>query len=171
MRGKARTWRIAPFGLALLAPLFLGFAPPSGFDERVLDAQNRERTPLGIEPLQWSDDLASEAQGWADYLASTGQFRHAERHLRKGQGENLWAGTRGAYSLDEMVDAWAREKRYMKPGPFPHDEASIAAVGHYTQIVWRDTNEVGCAMARGRVLDVLVCRYRNPGNVRGAIPY
>lgn len=172
MHGTARTRRIIPLAMALLAPLLLGHVgAPRSFGERVLAAQNRERAALGIAPLQWDERLAGYAQSWADHLASTGEFRHAEGYIREGAGENLWAGTRGAYMAEEMVDAWAREKRRFTPGPFPSDENRVAAVGHYTQIVWRESGQVGCALARGRRLDVLVCRYLNAGNVEGERPY
>jgi uncharacterized protein YkwD len=167
-----KTKLMVAFGAALLAPLLMGHVGTArSFDERILAAQNRERGELGISPFDWNDELAGEAQAWADHLARTGEFRHAATHLRAGAGENLWAGSRGAYKAEEMVGAWVREKRNFTPGPFPHKENDIAAVGHYTQIVWRESNEAGCGFARGRTLDVLVCRYRNPGNVRGATPY
>ena len=172
MHFRHRTWRIAPFGLALIAPLLLGAANGvQSFDDRVLAAQNRERANLGIRPLRWDSALASDAQSWADHLASSGEFRHAAAYIREGAGENLWAGTKGAYRAEEMVDAWAREKRYFKRGPFPSDDHSIAAIGHYTQMVWRKSHSVGCAISRGRRLDVLVCRYENAGNVRGERPF
>ncbi len=178
MRGKAWVSRLLPFGAALVAPLLMGFTFPTQsfyqdvfFFARVLDAQNAERTALGVEPMKWNAELAADAQAWADYLASTGKFHHAARFLRAGAGENLWTGTRGAYTADEMVDAWAREKADFEPGPFPADHEKIRAVGHYTQIVWRDSREVGCAVATGRQMDYLVCRYSNAGNVIGEMPF
>jgi hypothetical protein len=172
MHFRHRIWRIAPFGLALLAPLLLGATSRvHSFHDRILAAQNRERAMLGIAPLRWDADLAEDAQSWASELTRTGAFRHAAGYIREGAGENLWAGTKGAYRAEEMVDAWAREKRYFKPGPFPSDHHSIAAVGHYTQIIWRKSQTVGCALSRGHRLDVLVCRYQNAGNVEGEKPF
>jgi pathogenesis-related protein 1 len=43
--------------------------------------------------------------------------------------------------------------------------------GHYTQLVWRDTKEVGCAVARGGNREVWVCDYSPPGNYGGKRPY
>jgi hypothetical protein len=40
-------------------------------------------------------------------------------------------------------------------------------VGHYTQLIWPTTREVGCAVAKGQGNDVLVCRYAPAGNVLG----
>ena len=68
-----------------------------------------------------------------------------------------------------MVAGWARERRHYQPGRYPAVSAtgSSADVGHYTQMVWRDTREVGCARLRGGRWDYLVCRYVPPGNVIG----
>jgi hypothetical protein len=72
-----------------------------------------------------------------------------------------------------MVDAWRREKRYFKYGTFPGNSTTgrVEDVGHYTQLVWRDTNEVGCALASSSGEQVLVCRYSSPGNYRGERPF
>ncbi|MDY7012856.1 MAG: CAP domain-containing protein [Cyanobacteriota bacterium] len=37
-------------------------------------------------------------------------------------------------------------------------------VGHYTQIVWRKTTQVGCGISQAGGNDILVCRYSPPGN-------
>jgi hypothetical protein len=44
-------------------------------------------------------------------------------------------------------------------------------VGHYTQMIWRGTTRIGCALASSRRWDVLVCRYGPPGNFIGEMPY
>lgn len=160
--------------LALLAPLMLGAVDHhSAFDSRILAAHNRERSELGIIPLRWNPALAQDAGRWATRLAATGRFEHAPSGGADPQGENLWAGTRGYYSPEAMVDAWVREKRNFKPGTFPNNSTTgkIADVGHYTQLVWRATEEVGCAWATGADEDVLVCRYAQAGNYMGQRPF
>ncbi len=159
---------------ALLAPLLMGATGLSAdFSQRVLDAQNQERARLGLAPLQWSPELAASARQWADHLAATGKFEHAPENRAEPQGENLWAGTRGYYSPEAMVDAWVREKRYFKLGRFPDNSTTgnFEDVGHYTQLVWRDTGAVGCARAQSAAEDILVCRYSDAGNWIGEKPY
>src|SRR3546814_16468334 len=43
-------------------------------------------------------------------------------------------------------------------------------VGHYTQIIWHSTTDVGCAIAVSQSDEYLVCRYTTPGNVYGRDP-
>lgn len=173
MRDNRRRARLVCGALALVAPLLLGNRETAAFDARLLAAQNHERAALGVEPLAWDTGLARSAQGWADHLAATGAFAHAPKDTRTPQGENLWAGTRGRYMLEEMVDAWAREKRVFKPGTFPDNSTTgrYQDVGHYTQLMWRDTRRVGCALATGAKEDVLVCRYSDAGNWIGERPF
>lgn len=138
----------------------------------ILSAHNQYRTELGVSPLVWSDALASDAQEWADYLASLGgeELRHAEN---TGQGENLWMGTAGFYSYTDMVKAWGEEQQYFIGGTFPDvsSTGNWSDVGHYTQLVWRETTEVGCGMATAGGNNILVCRYNPPGNFIGESVY
>jgi hypothetical protein len=172
-------WRLARkiiCRLALLAsmPVMIGATSlTSNFETRVLAAHNRERAALGIAPLYWDPALARDARHWAEHLSTTGRFEHAPENAGDPEGENLWAGTRGYYALEAMVDGWVREKRFFRPGVFPNNSTTgrIADVGHYTQLVWRETRQVGCAMGTGTHEDVLVCRYSDAGNYFGERPF
>lgn len=158
-----------------VAPTLVGNIPPShDFESRLLIAHNRERAAAGIPELQWSDDLAASAQKWARHLGQTGAFEHSPDEIgQPEEGENLWAGTRGYYSPESMVRLWTAEKRYFKPGVFPDNSRTgdVEQVGHYTQLMWRNTTAVGCAVAQSHDEDVLVCRYSTAGNVTGERPY
>lgn len=136
----------------------------------MLKDQNAARAAVGAAPLAWSDALAKDAAAYARTLADTRRFQHAEQPQGPGrEGENLWTGTRGAYSYDEMVGHWVAEKKDVLPLPVPQSSRTgrFGDVGHYTQIVWRATTTVGCAMASNATDDYLVCRYAPPGNVFG----
>ena len=157
-----------------MAPMLTGATDlSSNFEQRVLAAQNRERAALGLPRMEWDPALAVSARQWAHTLARTGRFEHAPFDPRDPQGENLWAGTRGYYPIEARVDAWLREKQHFVPGVFPNNSRTgrVEDVGHYTQIVWRSTGKVGCAVATGAAEDVLVCRYSEPGNWRGERPF
>lgn len=175
MAGNRHWQQFLAFGLATLAPLLLGSTGvASELDRRVLAVHNRERIALGVAPLQWNDRLAESASRWAAHLGTTGEFRHSDDEPGEpAEGENLWAGTRGYYSPEAMVGLWVAEKTDFKPGLFPLNSRSgdVEAVGHYTQLAWRRSTAVGCALAHGRDEDFLVCRYSTAGNVVGQRPF
>ena len=140
----------------------------SSMAQEILNAHNQYRAQVGVPPLTWSNTLARQAQEWADYLSSRGTLEHSEN--RGGTGENLWRGTSGRFSFTQMVDSWGEERQHFVRGTFPDvsSTGNWADVGHYTQMVWRDTTEVGGAGADGRDGNYrLVCRYAPSGNVRG----
>lgn len=138
-------------------------------EQEWLAEHNAEREALGLERLRWNHDLRRDALAWAENLAARGAFEHAPNLLQIGQGENLWIGDAGRYAPWQMIDLFLAERKIFRPGVFP--EVSRTGqwkdVGHYTQMIWPDTREVGCASATNRRKEVLVCRYWPAGNVLG----
>lgn len=145
---------------------FLG----QSIEARLLDAHNRERASVGSPPLQWDPQLQRAAAEFARELAATGQFRHATPQALQGQGENLWQGTSGAFTPEQMVADWASGRRHFQPGIFPNVSrtGNWTDVGHYSQIIWPQTTRLGCALHPSRGQDLLVCRYFPAGNIVGA---
>ena len=137
----------------------------SGMAQEILAAHNRYRAEVGVAPLQWSDGLAASAQQWAEQLAAAGAFEHSNSDF----GECLAQGGTGWFSVTQLVDLWGGEKQYFTYGAFPDisSTGNWLNVAHYTQMVWRNTTEVGCGLASGNGNDVLVCQYNPGGNVHG----
>jgi len=167
---------IAPVACVLLgasSPLWT----PQDVDARLLAAHNAERTRLGIPPLKWNDKLAARAAGWAQELTRMDHLEHADdadyEDGSEVEGENLWRGTKGYYTPEQMVNLWVDERKIFVNGPFPRNSTTgqWRDVGHYTQLVWRTTTEVGCAIADNGEDEILVCRYAEGGNVIGERPY
>eukprot|EP01037_Dinobryon_pediforme_P006071 gene6071-6146_t len=140
-----------------------------GRSARIVTLHNEERARMQTAPLAWDEALARDAAGWAWELARTGEFEHASEDQLRGQGENLFMGTAGAFSVDDMIGAFLEERSDFQPGVFPDvaRDNDWEGVGHYTQIIWPTTRRVGCAVARARGMDVMVCRYFPSGNVYG----
>jgi len=141
--------------------------------EAMMSAHNRARAAAGVAPLVWDATLAASARGYAEDLAKSGRFEHsAQLRGPSPEGENLWTGTRGAYAYAEMIGHWLAERPMFKRGPAPNFSTTGRGgdVSHYTQIIWRTTSAVGCAMAGNARDDVLVCRYSPAGNVIGRDP-
>ena len=157
-------------GLAAIGVATIVLHNPMVFPAEMLEAHNQARAAAGVPPLVWDEALSTEAEAYAKQLAASGQFRHSGA---EGQGENLWRGTRSAFSYRQMARAWTAEAAYYRHGPFPDVSATgrWQDVGHYTQLVWRDTTRLGCGLASGRQWDVLVCRYAPQGNWIGRRAY
>ena len=155
--------------LAALVILLSGLAP--GISARILTAHNAIRAEVGVGPLRWDDRLAQDAQQWATHLAQINRMEHWGTHGEPPdyEGENLWMGTRGAYTVEQMVGGWAGEKAALRDPRRWED--SFPKVGHYTQMIWRHTTSVGCAIASNAQWDFLVCRYAPQGNIIGQPPY
>ena len=139
--------------------------------EQVVQTHNKYRAEVGVPPIQWSSALANQAQEWANHLASNLIFQHSQS---QSEGENLWIGTSHAFSFTQMIDNFGGEKQNFRFGVFPDvsKTGSWVDVGHYTQVVWRTTTQVGCAGSDGRDGNYrFVCRYSPPGNFLGQPPY
>lgn len=141
------------------------------FISAVLKQHNAYRSALQLPALAWSPALAADALVWAKHLAAIDKGQH-DMSVRGKEGENLWWGTADSFSYADMVAMWGNEKNSFQYGVFPDVATSRSAmVGHYTQIVWKNTTSVGCALASNGTTDYLVCRYAPPGNVIGEKPY
>jgi uncharacterized protein YkwD len=141
-----------------------GAKAESRFDREMVDAHNRVRAQVGVPPLVWSDHLEEIAEDWAKTLLSRRDFSHRPNAKL---GENLFAITGARSSSAEVIRVWANESR-------DYDYRSNRChnvCGHYTQIVWRDTQKVGCAVARDNRREIWVCNYDPPGNWVGHRPY
>ena len=142
-------------------------------DARLLAAHNRERAAAGVPALVWDARLAADAAAYARRLAPIGRLQHSPRAERPGQSENLFMGTRGAYSPEQMVGWWTAERANFRAGVFPNVSrtGNWLDVSHYTQMIWRGTTSLGCAVYSDRRTDYLVCRYAPRGNIDGrAVP-
>lgn len=136
---------------------------------RLLAAHNAARAAAGQPPLAWDPALAAAAASYAQALAASGTLQHSPKQSRPGQRENLWMGTAGAYSPEQMIRTFVDERRYFKNGVFPDvsTTGNWMDVSHYTTMIWPTTTRVGCAVNRARGFDFLVCRYSPPGNIDG----
>ncbi|HTP87786.1 MAG TPA: CAP domain-containing protein [Bryobacteraceae bacterium] len=148
--------------------LLCGLAGASGqsasLGREMTAAHNVVRSRVGVAPLTWSSRLADRAQEWADHLAARHQFQHSPN---SPYGENLFEIDGGSATPADVVADWASEAR-----DYDYRTNQCRGVcGHYTQIVWRGTKEVGCAMARDGRREIWVCEYDPPGNIIGRRPY
>lgn len=147
----------------------------SSLDARtILETHNKERSVAGVAPLVWSASLALQAQSWTDSLSVKCIPSHASSAVRNGKGENIWAGYGyDVWNVSEMVNDWILEKQN-----YTYDTNTCAPgvmCGHYTQVVWNTTTEIGCGITTcsegGDEGKILVCRYGSAGNISNKKPY
>lgn len=139
-----------------------------------LDAHNQARAELSttlarpLPQLAWSSELTEHAT----QVASACRFEHSSSDF----GENLSART-DASAPSDVVDAWVSEREHYDARK--HRCAKGEVCGHYTQVVWRTTTQVGCATVRctqgspfgGGDWSLSVCNYAPAGNMQGQKPY
>jgi hypothetical protein len=145
------------------------FTPPDEIARRLLAAHNQVRAEAGVPPLVWDRELAASAAAYGPALTRAGRLVHAARLGRNCPLENLLQSTRGSRTPEQMVAYWVGERRNYRSGIFPNVSrtGNWVDVAHYTQIVWRSTTRVGCAVHSDLNYDWLICRYTPPGNIDG----
>jgi hypothetical protein len=145
----------------------------SSFDKReMLNAHNAARARFGTPPLVWLDSAQDVAQQWADYLLLANKWE--PRPEPRTYGENRYEGLGDIInspktSPSEVVAGWVGEEKDFNSAT--NTCRSGAVCGHFTQVVWKSTQKVGCAVARDARREVWVCNYYPPGNLRQVRPF
>lgn len=147
---------------------------PAGL-EGITAAHNEVRAGVGVGPMTWSPSLAATAQSWAeacvDVDAPAGLIDHNDGRSDGHPyyvGENIYGSGGGATGI-AAVQAWAAEV-----SSYDYDTNACTGVcGHYTQIVWATSVDLGCGIATCPGLTYgngIVCDY-GPGGNSGGKPY
>ncbi|KAK0417443.1 hypothetical protein QR680_013012 [Steinernema hermaphroditum] len=146
--------------------LLVSSEPPNDYLKMwITNEHNRFRKLVpatDMRMLYWSDELAASAQRHANRC----DFRHSRD--RVNVGENIWAAPYANYS--DAVERWFQEVNDPRCGC---NHAYKHCCGHYVQVVWAQTNLVGCGYARCNDVwgvqgrghrHVFVCHYNPQGN-------
>ncbi|MDH5786523.1 MAG: CAP domain-containing protein [Chromatiales bacterium] len=146
----------------------------------------RERvSPAANPPLpavSWNAELAAVAQAYAETCTfEHNKNRSTEFSTMSGEkryvGENLYMTTSNGASPYDAVASWASEAANYHYRSNRCDSGEVC--GHYTQVVWRSSVEIGCGVkscnrvsgggfGRGTIV---VCNYAPGGNYVGEMPY
>lgn len=132
----------------------------------LLAAHNDARAAVGAPPLSWSGKVAATAETWAAELASRGcDLQHS---TGGPYGENLYWSSAPS-GAGAVVGSWTDEAQHYNARKNKCARGEVC--GHYTQVVWADSTELGCAMASCGSAQVWVCNYDPPGNFVGQKPF
>ena len=139
-----------------------------------LDHHNKVRAQVGVGKLTWSSSLSNYAQSWANEIADKKcKMKHSECRDETGRvlGENIfWGSSSKFYGTLDASKSWYREKADYNGKPIGENRGKM--VGHYTQMVWKYTREVGAGVAYcpgGGI--IVVASYHPAGNIVGSVPY
>ncbi|KAM3300853.1 hypothetical protein ACQJBY_041734 [Aegilops geniculata] len=131
-----------------------------------LDAHNQVRAKYGVPPLRWSKKLARYARRWSDARRFDCVMMHS---VGSPYGENVFWGTGWDWKAVEAVGDWASESSFYDWRAQACHPGQVCE--HFTQIVWRTTNYVGCGRAECLAGGVFItCSYDPPGNWKGEVP-
>ncbi|KAF7193458.1 Pathogenesis-related protein 1C [Pseudocercospora fuligena] len=132
--------------------------------QQSLDRHNQARAEKGVQPLQWDDQLASDAEAYAQKLAGMNCLQHSGV-----VSENLaWASD--DCSFDRAVEMWLSEEKDYHGERI--GEGNFMAYGHYTQAMWSSTTHIGMGRAKTSDGATFVVGIYNPGgNMTGETPY
>ena len=129
--------------------------------EGLLKWHNYYRSMHGVSKLTWNTDLERLAKNWARHLAQRNRMYHRPNNTK---GENIHWSKGYTPSSKRPVKNWYDEiaqYSYSNPG-FSY------RTGHFTQVIWKSTKELGCGWATARDGGIyVVCNYDPPGNYLG----
>lgn len=135
------------------------------FQQECLRAHNEYRRKHGVPPLKLDKEMCKFSQQWADSLIKRDVLQHSNN---REYGENLFmmqsSNPNFTVSGKEAVDTWYEEIKVHKFGMEPQSLAS----GHFTQVVWRESRNLGVAFAKYRGKVVVVANYYPAGNLIGS---
>lgn len=174
--------------LAVALALFATSARTDPVDAAaMLAAQNQWRSEVAVAELRWSETLQQRAEKWASELkrGNDCRMKHSgpaenlywagalkTANAKDGNGNWIWQNSLQTITEADVANDWASEKQWYDYASNTCGAPTGKSCGHYTQMVWRDSQEVGCARA---VCDdfsqVWVCNYEPAGNVQGQKPY
>ena len=178
-----------PLALAMaVAPLSAQTSDPvfrSGFEtvgaitpnwQANLNAHNVVRANVSpaanpaLPAMQWNESVAIVAQAHADRCV----FSHSGN---PGLGENIYGYGGWADAEEDAALLWAEEATYYN---YSSNSCAVGRqCGHYTQMVWRSSTNLGCGLRKcssgspwgSGEWTVVVCNYSPPGNYVGQRPY
>ncbi|CAL8127315.1 unnamed protein product [Orchesella dallaii] len=133
--------------------------------DEIVAAINRYRSFHKVNPLVRNRNIEREhSDRWAKKVVQNGHFSHSDDEK---YGENIFAGI--LETPFDPVDVWYWECNFDYTDP----ERSLMApgCGHFTQMVWKESSEVGVGIYPydNEGTYVVVASFYPPGNIIGTV--
>ena len=112
----------------------------------MLTRHNYYRAQHQVSDLTRVSAIESIAQNYSEYLVTINSLKHSSnKYLGNSLGENLYWGYGSSGIGINSVDAWYEEVidyDFSNPG-------YKSGIGHFTQLVWKDSQQLGCGVGCG----------------------
>ncbi|XXG90286.1 hypothetical protein AAC387_Pa12g2093 [Persea americana] len=131
-----------------------------------LDAHNKVRKSHNLPLLKWDIKCENYAKWYSEQRSSDCAMVHSTGDF----GECLFWGSGDQWKGSQAVEAWAAEKPYYdyKNNKCIDNQQCL----HYTQLVWKNTEGVGCYKGICKGGDTYItCEYYPHGNILGSRPF
>merc|ERR1712011_11152 len=134
------------------------------FRQDSLTAHNVYRAKHGVPDLKLNNELNALAQEWAEYLIANNAFEHRPNTK---YGENIFqsGGKAARDQAQGAVDMWYSEIKDYTFGTEPSQGGPVT--GHFTQVVWKGSTEVGVGVGQKGSTVVVAANYSPAGNYIG----
>ncbi|XP_017289457.1 Golgi-associated plant pathogenesis-related protein 1-like [Kryptolebias marmoratus] len=133
------------------------------FKKIFLDTHNMYRAMHKASLLTYNSELCTNAQEWADHLLKEKKLGHSP--TKDGENVYYFSSTVCAKQKgNEAVDSWYSE---IKDYDF-NNPGFKSGVGHFTQVVWQSSTELGVGVATNGNTVFVVGQYRPAGNISTA---
>lgn len=170
----AETWTKWTSAVATAQPTSAPQGDLSAYAAPIVKQHNMHRSNHSAPDIQWDDDLASIAA----QIAASCVYAHDTSTGGGGYGQNIGAGSTGD-EVDQMItNAMYNDEIGYYPGYGGEpDMSNFENWGHFSQIVWKSTTQLGCAtqycpnglanVGSGVSPYFTVCNYKPAGNFGG----
>ena len=165
------------FGVMVLFLVGVGATTDNEMKE-FLFKHNELRALHSAPAMTWNPKIASFAQDWCNKLKSGQESGHSDQTITK-YGENLYKGWSSADNLRDGVAQKSVQTWYDEENDYDFADHSVkssnpdADIGHFTQVVWKNALELGCAISNtdtkenGWFIVWTCCNYSPAGNYVG----
>lgn len=147
-----------------------GYEAENKFIVEALEAHNRYRRLHGVPPLKHNFAISNVALDWAKVIAEMDKMEHSKnKYKNMSLGENIavWKNPNpDTFNGGNITKLWYDE---IKLYNFNKPDINLENA-HFTQIIWKDTEEVGFGISVSKSGKFYaVANYYPPGNIQSKI--